>query len=32
MLYALTAVKIDAKQRGEVVGDIKPENVFISRD
>ena len=24
LLYALTAVKIDAKQRGGVVGDIKP--------
>lgn len=31
-MYALVAVKIDAHSRGEVVGDIKPQNVFISND
>ena len=31
-MYALVAAKKDATNRGEVLGDIKPENVFISRD
>lgn len=31
-MYALVAVKVQAESRGEVVGDIKPLNVFISND
>jgi serine/threonine protein kinase len=32
LLYALVAVKVDALERGETVGDIKPENVFINHE
>lgn len=31
-MYALVAAKINAHARGEVVGDIRPQNVFINQD
>jgi hypothetical protein len=31
-MYALVAAKVDAQARGETIGDIKPQNVFISCD
>lgn len=32
LLYALVAAKVDANTRNELVGDIKPDNVFINKD
>lgn len=31
LLYALSASKADAQARGEVLGDVKPENVFLNQ-
>ena len=31
-MYTLMAAKKDAQDRGEPLGDIRPENIFLSRE